>query len=76
MTDPTPTRTPTSTACAAVLDAMHRSYDHEATRRLIAAAVLRALVCQLGTRTRGGTIILSGDAVIAIAAELEGQANG
>ena len=31
-----------SPAAQAVLDAMHRSYDHEPTRRLIAAAVLRA----------------------------------
>ena len=32
-----------SLAARAVLDAMRRSYDHEPTRRAIAAAVLRAL---------------------------------
>jgi hypothetical protein len=31
-----------SPAAQAVLDAMHRSYDHEPTRRAIAAGVLRA----------------------------------
>ena len=32
-----------SPAAQAVLDAMGRSYDHEPTRRLIAADILRAL---------------------------------
>ena len=34
---------PLSPAAQAILAAMHRSYDHEPTRRLIAAAMLRAL---------------------------------
>lgn len=32
-----------SPAARAVLEAMHRSYDHESTRRAIAAGILRAL---------------------------------
>lgn len=36
MADPSP-------AARAVLDAMRRSYDHEPTRRAIAAGILRAL---------------------------------
>lgn len=32
-----------SPAAQAVLDAMHRSYDHEPTRRAIAAEILHAL---------------------------------
>ena len=36
-----------SPAAQAVLDAMHRSYDHGPTRRAIAAEVLRALVDQV-----------------------------
>ena len=38
---------PLSSAAQAVLDAMHRSYDHEQTRRAIAAEVLRALAEQM-----------------------------
>lgn len=34
---------PLSPAAQAILAAMHRSYDHEPTRRLIAAGILRAL---------------------------------
>ena len=45
MTTPQP---PTlSPAAQAVLDAMHRSYDHEPTRRAIAAAVLQAAADQV-----------------------------
>jgi hypothetical protein len=36
-----------SPAAQAVLDAMHRSYDHEPTRRAIAAEVLRAAADQV-----------------------------
>ena len=36
-----------SPAAQAVLDSMHRSYDHEPTRRLVAAAVLRATADQV-----------------------------
>jgi hypothetical protein len=36
-----------SPAAQAVMDAMHRSYDHEPTRRAIAAAIIRALVDQV-----------------------------
>ena len=41
-------------------------------RRIVAAAAFRALVSGLGTRTKGGAIILNGDAVLDLAAELEG----
>ena len=34
---------PLSPAAQAIVAAMHRSYDHEPTRRLIAAAILREL---------------------------------
>ena len=40
---------------------------------LCLAASLSALVSELGTRTKSGAIILNGDAVLAIAVELEGQ---
>jgi hypothetical protein len=40
-------RTPLSPAAQAVLDSMRRSYDHEPTRRLVAAAVLRATADQV-----------------------------
>jgi hypothetical protein len=43
----TPLRPPLSPAAQAVLDAMHRSYDHEPTRRAIAAGVLRAAADQV-----------------------------
>jgi hypothetical protein len=43
MTDPTPL----SPAAQAVLDSMRRSYDHEATRRLVAAAVLKEAADQV-----------------------------
>lgn len=39
--------TPLSSAAQAVLDTMHRSYDHEPTRRILAAGVLRAAADQL-----------------------------
>jgi hypothetical protein len=38
------TTPPLSPAAQAVLDAMSRSYDHEPTRRAIAAHIIRALV--------------------------------
>ena len=62
-----------SPAAQAVLDAMHRSYDHGPTRRAIAAEVLRALVDQVApfsTNLRQSTIRAS---ILAIAAELEGK---
>lgn len=57
-----------SPAAQAVLDAF---WKQPGDRSAIAAA-LRALVTELGTRTRGGAIILSGDAVLDLATELEG----
>ena len=59
--------TPMSPAAQAVLDAF---WKQPGDRSAIAAA-LRALVSELGTRTEGGAIILSGDAVLDLAAELE-----
>jgi len=66
-----------SPAAEAVVSAIQdSSYDwsnmDQAHPNVIAAAALRALVFELGTRTKGGAIILSGDTVLAIAAELEG----
>lgn len=40
-------RPPLSPAARAVLAAMHRSYDHEPTRRAIAAGILRAVADQV-----------------------------
>ena len=36
-----------SPAAQAVLDTMHRSYDHEPTRRALAAGVLRAAAARM-----------------------------
>jgi hypothetical protein len=53
------------TAAQAVLDAMHRSYDHEPTRRAIAANILRTLADM-------PVMWINEDYLLAIAAELEG----
>ena len=68
-----------SPATQAVLDTMHRSYDHESTRRALAAGVVRAAVdqvlplymCSL-TSTRGTTRLGVRQKLLAIATELEG----
>jgi hypothetical protein len=63
-----------SPAAQAVLNAMHRSYDHEPTRRAIAAAAIRALVDWTAVADRRGR--RQGNirrAQLAIAAELEGK---
>jgi hypothetical protein len=69
---------PLSPAAQAVKNAALAIYDDCNVRRLawpldmpVVVTTLRALVLELGTRTRGGAIILNGDAVLAIAAELE-----
>ena len=78
-----------SPAARAVLDTMRRSYDHEPTRRLIAADVLRAVADQVVPEGRVYTETVPNAGVfvstepparfrsklLAIAAELEG-ANG
>jgi hypothetical protein len=60
-----------SPAAQAVLDAMHRSYDHEPTRRALAAGVLRAAVAN--TQQHHGLDVWECDAdeLLAIADELE-----
>jgi hypothetical protein len=71
---------PLSPRAQKVLDAMGRSYDHEETRRALAAAVIRALVEECAYTTRyhsenselNEMVIDEADA-LAIAAELEGQ---
>jgi hypothetical protein len=72
--------TPLSPAAQAVKDAALAMYDVN-VRRLawpldmpVVATAVRALVSELGVQTKGGTIILNGDAVLAIADELEGDA--
>jgi len=69
---------PLSPRAQKVLDAMGRSYDHEETRRALAAAVIRALVGECAYTARyhhdsnlNEMVIDEADA-IAIAAELEG----
>ena len=68
MTNPTPL----GPAAQAVDEAAHNAWVTKDASRPIAAASLRALVPALGTRTKGGAIILNGDAVLDLAAELEG----
>lgn len=66
-----------SPAAQSVLDAMHRSYDHEPTRRLIAAGILRALADQDETLLDGDDELIPEvrairtDRILAIASELE-----
>lgn len=77
-----------SPAAQAVLDAMHRSYDHEPTRRALAASVLRAAADQVVPKEPPLDMIWWGTcndfkqqerqrnrcALLAIAAELDGTA--
>jgi hypothetical protein len=67
-----------SPAAQAVLNAMHRSYDHEPTRRAIAAELLRAAVLNVFYEETLGMTAYGGfnqalDKITAIAAELEGE---
>jgi hypothetical protein len=59
-----------SPAAQAVLAAMHRSYDHEPTRRAIAAEVLRAAADGVKHHWDGMECV---DYLCSIAAELEAQ---
>jgi hypothetical protein len=68
-----------SPAARAVLDTMHRSYDHEPTRRALAAGVLRAAVdqveelyCQSDLDNSDGVVFALRQFML-IAAELEAQ---
>jgi hypothetical protein len=72
-----------SPAAQAVMDAMHRSYDHEPTRRAVAAGVLRASSDRLGDLIGDichikfeEAILASQDFLERIAAELEGRPDG
>ena len=67
-----------SPAAQAVLNTMHRSYDHEPTRRALAAGVLRAAVDQVvplyscnTSATRGQTRLGVRHKLLALADELE-----
>lgn len=63
-----------SPAAQAVLDAMHRSYDHEPTRRAIAAAVLRVAAKELRKAYANEEYIdHPDDWLVCIAAELDGE---
>ena len=69
---------PLSPAAQAILAAMHRSYDHEPTRRLIAAGILRALADAVvplytcgTTATRAQTRLGIRHKILSIATELE-----
>ncbi len=66
-----------SPAAQAVLDAMHRSYDHEPTRRAIAAEVLQAAADQMGCYQSKKFLYSIADAMKLrnIAAELEAFSN-
>ena len=67
MSNPTPLRP----AADAVGEAALNAWVAADAPRPVAAASLCALVSALGTRTRGGAIILNGDAVLELATELE-----
>ena len=58
-----------SPAAQAVLNAMHRSYDHEPTRRAIAANILRTLADM-------PIMWINENHLLAIAVELEAQVDG
>jgi hypothetical protein len=59
-------------AAQAVYQAAHNAWVTKDDPEHIAAATIRALVTNHGTKTMGGSIILNGDAVLEIATELEG----
>lgn len=68
-------------AAQAVMDAMRQSYDHEPTRRAIAAEILRAAVLNVFYEETFRMTAYEGynqalNEITAIAAELEGQGNG
>ena len=60
-------------AAQAVYEAAHEAWVTKDDPEHIAAATIRALVTNHGTKTMGGSIILNGDAVLEIATELEGH---
>jgi hypothetical protein len=64
-----------SHAAQAVLDAMHRSYDHEPIRRAIAAEVLRTAVAYTQQHRGLGVWECDADELLAIAAELQAFSN-
>jgi hypothetical protein len=64
-----------SHAAQAVLDAMHRSYDHEPIRRAIAAEVLRTAVAHTRQHRGLGVWECDADELLAIAAKLEAFSN-
>jgi len=72
---------PLSSAGQAVKAAAEEAFwdlasDQPKDPELIAAALIRHLVTLHGVTTKGGNTILSGDNLLDIAAELEGQVNG
>ena len=73
--------TPLSPAARAVKTAAEEAFwdlasDQPKDPELIAAALIRYLVILHGVTTKGGGTILSGDKLLSITAELEGQVNG
>jgi hypothetical protein len=68
-------RKPRSAAAQKIYEAAHEAWYKKDDPEHIAAATIRALVTNHGTKTMGGSIILNGDAVLDIAIELE-RANG
>ena len=69
---PMTTPKPLTDAAQAVYEAAHKAWVTKDDPSPIAAATIRALVTNHGTKTMGGSIILNGDAVLDIATELEG----
>jgi len=64
---------PRTDAAKKIYEAAHEAWVTKDGPEHIAAATIRALVTNYGTKTMGGSIILNGDAVLAIATELEGH---
>ena len=64
--------TPLSPAAQAVLEASHEAWVTKDDPISIAAAALRAAVATAGLKTPGGGVVLDGNFILAIAAELEG----
>ena len=60
-------------AAQKVYEAAHNAWVTKDDPERIAAAIIRALVTNHGTKTMGGSITLNGDAVLEIATELEGH---
>ena len=65
---------PRTDAAQKIYEAAHEAWVTKDDPEHIAAATIRALVINHGTPTPGGSVILNGNFLLAIATELEQQA--